>query len=464
VVRAALAAALVIAGVGVGALGAYRPMTLGVVLVAGFVALPIVRSLGRRPLVEVGVLGVLGLHVINLVRGMWFAKELWLFDTGRLPLTLFVATLLLAGAHQRLMEGPARVALGPVLVFFVWTGISGLAGIDPFHSFFHTGWLALMVIIIGLAMSLFESPRVFWTVWLKGLVVVGVLSLGMSLLVIALGLEPASAFRGVGYTERPGYQGLFFSPNYLGIHACITIGAAMGLAALDAGRTRRWFVPVLLLCLVCSVICASRAALLGTSLGLVSYAAHSWSEARRRRVGLVVIVLAMFVGIGLQSGVGRTGFERLAGTGELMDEGKEPRQIIWASYLRRYIERPVFGIGFQIYGTQGDRSVMRELGRPMTSHSVLVEYGLTAGVPGTLLFLWILWGVGRGLATAEGRRCLPSIGLFWMATAPSYLFDTMGTAPSQPATWPLLVIVITSRGFAGMAAVEEPTLELVKAA
>jgi len=464
VVRVALACALVTVGVAVGALGAYRPATLGVLLVAGFVAMPIARNLGRRPLVEIAVLGVLALHAVNLVRGMWFAKDLWLFDTGRLPATLFVGAVLVAGAHDRLLRGPARAAVGPVLVFFVWSGISGLAGIDPFHSFFHTGWLALMVIIIGAAMSLFDSPREFWGAWLRGLVVVGALSLGASLVAIASGLEPAAAFRGVGFTERPGYQGLFFSPNYLGIHACITIGAAMGLAALE-GRTGRWFGPVLLLCLLCSVLCASRAALLGTSLGLVSWAAHSWSDARRRRVGLAVIVSAMFVGVGLQSGVGRTGFERLAGTGDLMDEGKEPRQIIWASYLRRYVERPVFGIGFQIYGTQGDRSVLRELGRPMTSHSVLVEYGLTTGVPGTLLFLWILWGIGRGLATPEGRRCLPSIGLFWMATAPSYLFDTMGTAPSQPATWPLLVMVLTARGFAGLPAVEqEPTLALVKAA
>jgi hypothetical protein len=462
--KGGLVGGIVAGGALLGALGAYRPMTLGVVLLAGAASMPLVRRLARRPLVEVAVLGIVVLHAISLVRGMWFAKELWVFDTGRLPATLFVAVLLFAGGHERLLEGPARAAVGPVLVFFAWTGISGLAGIDPFHSVFHTGWLALMVVIIGLAMALHDSPHTFWAAWLKGLLVVGVLSLGASMVVILLGLEPAAAFRGIGNTQRPGYQGLFFSPNYLGIHACITIGAAMGLVALEPERSGRWFVPVVVLCLVSAVICASRAALLGTFLGLLAYAAHSWG-AGSRRLGFAVVMFALFLGVGLQSGVGRTGFERLAGTGDLMEAGKEPRQIIWASYLRRYVERPVFGVGFQVYGTQGDRSVMRELGRSMTSHSIVIEYGLTTGLPGTLLFLWVLWGAARGLSTPEGRRCLPSIGLFWMSTAPSYLFDTMGTAPSQPATWPLLVMLLTARGFSGLPSREAsaPDLALVAA-
>lgn len=449
-------AALAIAGSGllVGALGAYRPIALGAALLAGLASLPLVRALSGRPLVQVGLVGVLGLHTVNLVRGMWFAKDLWVFDAGRLPATALVAALVLVGAHDRLTRGAGRAAVDAPLVFFAWAGVSGLAGLDPVHSVFHTAWLAAMVVLLGAVLSMYPSPRAFWRAWLRGLVWVGVVALSLSLVAIAVGAEPAAAFRGVGSVQRPGYQGLFFSPNYLGIHACITVGAVLGLAALDGPR--RGFYAVLGLCLVASALCASRAALLGTLLGLGTYTVILPGE-RRRRGLLAGAVLAVFVVLALQTDVARTGFERLAGTGDLVDEGKEPRQIIWAAYARQYVERPVFGVGFQIYGTEGDRAVMRELGRAMTSHSVLIEYGLTTGVPGTLLFLWIVVGIGRGVRTREGRACLPSLAVFWMATAPSYLFDTMGTAPSQPATWPLLAWVLTARAFAGVSHPPAPT-------
>jgi len=419
---------------------------------------------------QVAVLGLLFLHSLNVLRYTTTFIDSELFDEGRLPLTALVAGPILIVGWRGLMTGPGLAAIGAPALYLGWCMLSAGFGSNPGHSYFYGGWLMFMCLLIALSLGLNRRPTEFWRHWLIGLTVIGTITSIASLAVIAAGV-PGSSWQALvhnpllgGTLETSRYRGIFTNANHMAANATLAINAAISLAYLDKRRRGLWLHGVLACCGSVVLLSGSRAAVLTFGLGLGFYAwlhlSPRWRvptasvgipETRKGLVPTLAVVLLLAVGL---SPAGSVGLQRLGRTDEAvsMGGGAEERNLIWASYAKGLVTHPVFGTGFMNSGIKADWHTRRQMANytARAGHSAPVEYGLTTGIPGLLLFLWMLWGGVRGLMRPGQKSLAISAIVFWCANAPAYLLYTVGNEPSAPAVWPLWILLLTCRSMNGV--------------
>ncbi len=421
---------------------------------------------------HLAVLSLLFMHFLNVCRAMTIFEYEDLFDRGRLPLSLAVSVPIIVVGWRGIITGPGFAALSGPVVYLSWAILSSGFGLDPAHSYFYAGWLLFICLMISLSRGLHEKPESFWRKWLDGLVVVGVFFALCSILVIVFDVPGARYDRRMLSVESgvhilaPGFKGLFTNPNTMSAQAMLTLAAALARCYLDKGKRPKWLEPVLAVATVAALLSGSRAAFLGVVAGGCCYlwlflgpkmkkrkkeqgpgSQQSWTRTAMAPLALVVLVLAFLV-----SPTGRVGLDRLVMERELSREGdKVGRDEYWSSFAKGLYENPVFGTGYMSKPMLHDWETLRLMPGQVakSAHSAVVEYGTTTGVIGLLLFVWLLWGGVRGLLRPGHKEFARSAVVFWIASAPIYLFSANGNGPNGPSVWPLWVLLLCARSVHG---------------
>jgi hypothetical protein len=416
---------------------------------------------------QIAVLGLLFLHTLNVLRYTNTFIESELFDEGRLPLSMMIAGPILVVGWRGLMTGPGLAAIGVPALYLSWAVLSAGFGSNPAHSYFYGGWLMFMCVLIALALGLSRHPSSFWRNWLYGLIVIGTVTSIASLVLIIAG-SPSASWHTLVHNEAVGstfetarYRGLFVHANHMAANSLLAINAAISLVYLDRERMGLWLHGVIACCGTVVLLSGSRAGVLTFVIALGFYGwllvAPRWKrrtlntgipETRKGLVPLLAIILLLGVGL---SPAGSIGLQRLSRTDESLGGGGEDRRLVWASYAKGLVSHPLFGTGFMNSATIDDWHTRRQIDSyaAMSGHSAPVEYGLTTGIPGLLLFLWMLWGGARGLIRPGQKGLAISAIVFWCSTAPTYLLYTAGNEPSAPAVWPLWILLLTCRSMNG---------------
>jgi O-antigen ligase len=433
--RGALAALLLLIAPAVGAAVALSPKlalpTLGLMAAVGFAA---TSSRIRMPLASAAFAGIFAFHVVTELRYTWLSIDY--FPASRVlraAVGLGLPVALIGPGLLPLVTGAARRILLSGVLYSLWTVLASQWGSDPGHSTFYGLWLLLILIDLNLCLALIDDLEEFWARFLAGLVALAVVVSAASLLAGVAGVQLAQSSRyGTGGIVV-GYQGLFKNPNILGAQAALGVAAALGLRALRPAWTpRSWLWGAVSLCTLAAVASVSRAAILAIAIaGTYDFVASTSRDRRGAVLGRIVLAALLF------AGVARTDFAtetvaRVTSTRTNVSTGDELRVHIWRSYLRGFAEHPIVGLGFG-QSALADDYVTRRFGadEEMDGHSVLMSYGLATGIPGMLLFGWVLAQAGAGLRRLRGTALRQSVVVVLAAMSPMFLATTI----ALPGSW-----------------------------
>lgn len=458
----AIVAVSAVVGVGLAA----RPVGAGVALLSAVVvALVVVPMLLWRPQRELLLATVVFLNYENLLRYTQIDEPLGgVFQLARIPIVVLVGLALLGLRGTALLHGAGKASSQFILLYLLWATVSALACPDPSNALFHVIALALLVIILALTVSAFEDPTEFWRGWLASLVFGLAVVILVSIVLVVFGFDMARADRMVLGAVGTGFRGLMTGPNDLAQVACLGLGATLGLAELGGrGRNSWWFMPMVVLCCVAGLVSGARSGLLGilSGLGYVLAAAlferRGIGQVRRRQllvggIGLAVVVVGL-----LSSEVGRTQIGRMSETAvSATGSQAEVRPIVWGTYLRSVVRRPVFGVGYGNYATIDEPYTVRLVGAH-ASHMALMEYTITTGLPGTVLFCLALLVAWRGAHAPGAGPFRRSVVLFWAAAWPIFLLSMGAAGLAQVSGWAFWVPIVCAGAFL---AAPTPTLPI----
>ncbi len=399
------------------------------------------------------------LHYLNVSRSTLLND--WLFGIPRLvriPTIIAVVGVLVLVRGPELTRGVGRAALGTMVPWLLWLFVAAVLGLWPARSLFWTAGLLFLLLSIALTMTWFPNPTDFWRRWCKAIAIGSGALTGLSVLAIVAGASFAGSDRWAGGQLAASYRGVLDHGNHLGAVACVAAGSALALLqGRTSDRLPRWLLGFLVLCGGAVLASGSRGALLGFSTGLLYFflrGGGSGQSLKRYRM-VVGSVMATLLVLGLAfSDVGRTHLARLTETPETLEAGEEARTAVWATYLRSFVTRPAFGTGYGASPARADRMVVRSFDEgEHLSHNVFIEYGMTTGVLGLVLFCWVLAGVVQGLRRPSARPFRQSVACFAATIWPAYLLQTTGGSLNELGSWPFWVPLLVARAFV---AVDEP--------
>ena len=449
-------AAIVAASALAGLVLAAQPLFVGLpLLLIGAVVLVVVPLVLRRPEREVILLVVVFLNYENLLRYTLLNDPLGgIVQKVRIPLVLAVGGLFLLFRGTRLFHGTGRASSQFVLLYLGWAVVSGLMCPVPGNAIFHVIALALLIVILAIAVSGFQDPAEFWRRWLGWLIVGLAVVLSISMLMVLVGAPIARADRMVLGAVGVGFRGLLSAPNDLAQVACLGLGATLGYAELSRrGRSAWWFFPMVLLCSIAGLASGARSGFVGVFSGLgyltVStafrskhYSRRQWSQIGVGAVGVVILAAGLAM-----TDVGRTQILRMTETADNVSANRvEVRQVVWGTYIRSLGRRPIFGVGYGNYATMDERYTQRLVGEH-ASHAALLEYTVTTGIPGTLLFLLAMWVAIRGAMHSSAGRFRASVIIFWAANWPIFLLSTGATGLAQVSGWAFWAPIIAAGAY-----------------
>ncbi|MBJ92996.1 MAG: hypothetical protein CMP23_00825 [Rickettsiales bacterium] len=415
---------------------------------------------------QLALLGLLFLHFMNVARDMNVFAHEELFDSGRLPVSMAIALPVFIVGWRALLTGPGFAAISGPAVFLSWALLASGFGIDPAHSYFYGGWLFFMALLISVARGLHKNPEAFWETWLKGLLLMGLMTSTLSIFAIALDLPGARYERwvfnnaGTG-SSAPGFCGIFGNPNTMASCGLLSMASVLAISYQRQRERSRWLELTLVICGSAVLLSGSRAAILGTGICGITYL---WlirpnnpnqmlsiqSRGTLRTFLGPAIVFVALVGFATTP-TGRVGLDRLLTTEAAQIQGSVGRDEIWMSFINGLQKRPVFGHGFMTRPMKDDWETLRIMPEQAakSAHSAPLEYGTTTGLVGLLLFLWMLSGGLRGLLRPGHKMFAQSAVVFWLCSSPIYLLFSHGNNPSAPAVWPLWVLLLTCRSING---------------
>lgn len=355
---------------------------------------------------------------------------------------------------QRAREG--RSILLPI-AYAAWVPVSALWSPAPAHSGFYGLWLLLIVGVVSLAVVLADDPSWFWDRWLAALVMGGALLTAASLGIAWLGLEQASNEVYILGEATTGARGLFISANHMGAVACLALAAAFARRLLR--RSGGWSVGLVALAglaAVAAVASLSRSAAISLLLAILTYfvlGRGGGSSRSFRTLSLLIVIAVVSVALARSEFAART-FDRFTETQHRMARRQEVRLHVWRAYSRGYLEKPLTGTGFMYMDVEGGFLARRVTGGAVVGpHSALIEYGLTTGLPGTLLFAaaLVVAAIRLGRAPPPIRAAVIQVVV---AMAPQYLAQAM-TAPGSWGPFVLWVPLVFCGSLDGTPADEE---------
>ena len=422
----------------VGAVAAWKPILVLPILAVGVVVVfpPIARRITGTRAASIAIGGIVASHVVSTLRYTWFDIEfLPIFKLLRAPLAVGLLGLLAVTGGRRLLEPRMRVPVVTLLVYLVWILLTGLWSDNPSATSFYGIWLALIALDTIAAIAVTGDPERFWRGWLVGLIWTGTAISALSLLLSFGGLELARSDRWVGDVMRVGYCGIFNNPNIMGGVAIFTLGALLARSILDGDQRRGigWYL-VAGIAIITVFGSLSRGCLAAIVMAFASFVAIQWRIGDRVfRLMLPITVSGLLLVVGLAATpLGRTTLDRALSTSNSVEEGNETRVHIWRSYFRSLRSHPVTGIGFmRTAGSQDVAAIRRGLSKT-TSHSVILGYMLATGIPGTLMFSFLVFLAVRGvLPLDEGYRLRGSVLQLSLTMVPHYVLMSI----AQPGNW-----------------------------
>lgn len=325
-----------------------------------------------------------------------------------LTLLLVLGALSREKIHWEALRAPAFYALGLYLAAAV---ASGLAGLDPGHSFqfinkdFHKLWLFALLL---LALSKAPSPQAHRP-----------LAIGFGFMAL-VGVVQSATLRTPGHlwVRASGF-----------VHA-VTYGEQMALAVLgglcllgraeagtDDAKSRRWGAALVVLLSAALILSQTRGAFLGLAAGFIAVCFFDAVLRRRALWALAALVAGVVLLEALPTGRSLSGsFQTWGKPGDQFSPHFH-RLVLWKAAWGMFLDHPVFGVGPSNYGLAFTRYFQGTLeGQSVWSsaHNLyvhqLAERG-AAGLAALLAFLgalsaravqrarvnpnaWNLWAVG----------------------------------------------------------------------
>jgi hypothetical protein len=357
-----------------------------------------------------------------------------------------------------LLRTDCRSAAVAALAFAGWGLVSCTLSPDRTLAFWGsflwgTGALFVLALVGSWAVGVGAGPR--GAVWVeRGLLVGAGVNATIAVLQMVADLSSFQLWRVDGRSA-----GLWGNPVYL---SGFLIGAVWIAASRMRGRPAVWGAFTVLLAAALQVSGGRFAAAL-----LAVVVAGAWVVDGGRIAGLVALCLAagLLLGAGLARQEG--GVSVAARAGEAPAGGARPRAETWLSARHALAERPVLGHGPGRYrGATGPYRTLR-LARAegpdrlyADAHNLVVEYGVTTGVPGLVLLIgWI----GLAVRRAGWRGPLAGFALLVLAThlvepqnvglTPLAFLALGAAAPLAGPPAPLLPVVLRGAAVAAGVAV-----------
>lgn len=295
------------------------------------------------------------------------------------------------------------------IAFVGWTGLAAVAGVDPLYAWTGTPERHAGVVAWALCALAFYLGQGFRDTEQRTIVT------GASVAAAVAGGWAFAELWGwtpldlTGVTGRPG--GPFGSSAYLGAAMALLAPPAWGLA-FDASirrRVRAFAVVGAALATVALVASGARAAWLGALVAAVAMVVRRGPTRRSAVVAAAGLASVLLVAVAVATGVaGRApdlvGDDR-GGVAGRLDE--------WRVAARVVTDHPVLGVGpegYRIAFTEAvDEAYEQDHGRhplPDRAHSAVLDVAATTGLPGVVLYLFLL-GALAALAVRALRHPEP---------------------------------------------------------
>jgi O-antigen ligase/Flp pilus assembly protein TadD len=315
-----------------------------------------------------------------------------------------VITVVLAGRH---LVVPRGWGIGWV-VFLVWGVIVSIYAVDPLHTWIgtpdrHLGLLAWAFF----AVVFFAAASVRDVILIRPILkaaVVALAGIGIYVLLELIGLAPVELTSSSG---RPG--GPFGTPAYLGAACVLLVPTVIGAAVDGLGslRWRRAAIAASFVGVVAVAVSQTRAAWVGLALAFVVVwpAIGGWVRSHRGIVLAACLLGVVIIGISPLA-------DRVTSALDFESGGGRARIDEWRVGAAVLAEHPVVGLGFEGYRigfAEGvDADYERRYGRAFTpdrAHSGVLDIGVTAGLPGMLIYL--AGGLALVVSSIRGVRSGP---------------------------------------------------------
>lgn len=340
-----------------------------------------------------------------------------------------------------------RVASALWIVFIGWGSLISLVAVDPIYTWIgtpdrHLGLLAWVVFFL-----LFVAGQQVTTgsvVVILRAATVGLLSIG--LYAVAEWVDAAPVDLNLN-TDRFG--GPFGSAAYLGAACVLLIPVVVG-AALDDSESGPWrLVAVLaaMLGMVAIIGSQTRAAWIGLAVAVAVALPALWSRLGVRRWVPVAVAVVGIVVLIISPAGGRA---RAVFDGD--DPATRGRVDEWRIAVSLVVSRPITGAGFEghriVFPEEVDAEYEQRYGRQVTpdrAHNGALDVGVTAGLPGMLLYLTGLALLARSgwVVIRSGRPWLVGIaaGVIGYIVQQQFLFPL---AEVDPTFWVLAGVLVAA--------------------
>lgn len=442
-------AAIVLGASLLGAVAALQPLYTSLALLFVVVAAWPITAFLTKPTQIAMVWLLLLLNVLDVLRWAQSEPILGVFGPARLPLTtLAIGALIVSRGGQLLAEQSLQAAM-PGLAYAIWALVVSPWSSDPSDSAMRAVWMAMILVGISGTLALWDDPLELWERWLLGLSRTGLVLGTFAMLTILAGFSWTMNVRYVAGQELAGYRAFFLNPNALGCLGTVTVAASLAWLRSRIGKDRPLMVYAAIgVGALCTVSSASRGAAIGMFLagGLYLFVEGRQRQALLRRLLTGAATVSILIVAVFASDAGDTILGRLTGTDEQVEEGGEGRLAVWANFVAALVDHPITGIGF-CQAANERVSANLNAGVSERAHSMLIEFGTTAGIPGLLLFSWALIGAFAGVRSRFGKELSPSIGVMVLGLLPLCVFEARGS-PGSDATWPIWFVVMFGRSLA----------------
>jgi O-antigen ligase len=365
-----------------------------------------------------------------------------------LPLYAVVAALAVAIGWQLLRGDERRRELGPVVwplaAFVAWTGLTLLWTVDLREGAIFIGAFVLPFGLLALGFA--RLPwRGRWLTWLC------VALVGTALLYATIGLyqwanrdifwNPKVIF-GNAYAPFFRVNSIFWDPSIYGRY--LAVGILTALAGILLGGVRGFRLAGLYAVVVAMWVglffSFSQSSFAALATGVVVAALVLWG----RRAALAVAVLAVLFSVGaLAIPHVRDRIDTKSRSG--LDSITSDRSTLVGQGVRIALDRPVGGVGAGGFKRAYADRVGLKGKRPKTaaSHTTPVTVAAEEGIPGLLLFVWLVaaavLGTLRGLGHGFTSRVSFAVGLTLVAITVHSLF--YNALFEDPMTWALFGLV-----------------------
>ncbi len=394
-----------------------------------------------------------GMYAAPLTIFLYMQRTLYPFGALKI-VSLQILTALLIGIWLiTIFKYPAyRPRRSPVLYALVaWLFIlllTSLIGFNPERSLWSSADRGIgVVFILHISiLSFILASRTAIVEWRRYLCFTFVVSVGVALSALLQAVAPELFFvkngvRSGGTLGNPQYLTGYLVPNFL-------LGLWLLREWAKTLSSRIWIGAGLAVLAWAFVLANTRGALLGLGVGflvLLIAAAHkklrpfSWQLSVWRNSALIVLAAgAIFMGVFLATKSSPFWqrvplFDRLAAT-SLADGSTTNRLKIWRIAASTIQERPLLGWGYENfrypYNLRYDPTLFK-FGSTETywdkPHNALLEVGVTTGLIGLALYLYLLYAAARSLLAPT------LLGRYGVAILAGYLaqnlvsFDTFGS-------------------------------------